>query len=809
MKTMMKTNLNARGALVRALALTVGLMPTTPALADPCGMVPPIWIGDGNPIERVGLQRTYVFHKNGIETLVLRPGFDGQVDEFGMLIPFPSPPSIRKVADDVFSHVAASIDPPEVLVDLRWNFACDMELAVPAGRSLNALGYQGHEVREKEVVVLRREAVGMYEVAVLEAGSAAALQVWMDEHGFRYPEGMDATCDEYVEDGWCFVAVKARVGKHAGSQAQPGMRSVDLDLPEGAGFDGHVQAMGFRFRTDELVVPMRLSAFNPGELHNVVYVLADGPVRIDNLPAGYVKRQIPGWQLYRNLTNPLPLRVLGGGMDDVPEWRRQTLAQERDPLPHNGIARELFAADLLAARTGRLAHELEEREKELLEIGERLGLRGPALDQLHDLALADEREALVEAALADLEGMTMTVIDADFPREVLAAENLTFSEYGMSSLRNSRRRYDANLNGPGELLGGTLLPFGLGEGLPPGGSGPLFLGAAFALAAVAVAIRRREQGAGASRTASSQVALAAFLGLALMAPHAESTASQPADEDLATALGEGPLAQRGWAVLALLEDGRDAALERVSWESDSALVRTWAVAARTAGAGPEALVPLGERAHELPAVVRPVRLRWQALLADPDHPVELATVLAALSRSPALQQELLPLLLDRPSGVFAELCIRGEGDQVRNLAAGILARLAADGRGDVPAALFEALRFDSDLRAGQVPWSGGALFLPGLAWDKDTGSALMRELVTWHLWCDQRGLEQEQRQIDRNLNSWNLANALGFDMPGGQVSSSRWLDVYGQVAGRPALIELLRGVGTGWVVEPPPEARTR
>ena len=56
----------------------------------------------GSPITRIGVQKTYVFYKNGIETFVIRPGFEGKVDEFGMLIPFPSPPAIRKVADDVF-----------------------------------------------------------------------------------------------------------------------------------------------------------------------------------------------------------------------------------------------------------------------------------------------------------------------------------------------------------------------------------------------------------------------------------------------------------------------------------------------------------------------------------------------------------------------------------------------------------------------------------------------------------------------------------------------------------------------------------
>src|SRR3954470_15350883 len=86
------------------------------AAADPCGMVPPIYTGPGIAITRVGPQRTYVFYENGLETYVIRPGFSGKVDEFGMLIPFPSPPALRKVPDEIFTQITAAIDPPEVVV---------------------------------------------------------------------------------------------------------------------------------------------------------------------------------------------------------------------------------------------------------------------------------------------------------------------------------------------------------------------------------------------------------------------------------------------------------------------------------------------------------------------------------------------------------------------------------------------------------------------------------------------------------------------------------------------------------------------
>jgi len=95
-----------------ALAMLLTLIATPRLLADPCGMVPPIYQGEGPPIVRVGDQQTYVFFRDGVETFAIRPGFSGKVDEFGMLIPFPTPPAVRKVPDAIFTHLAAAGDPP-------------------------------------------------------------------------------------------------------------------------------------------------------------------------------------------------------------------------------------------------------------------------------------------------------------------------------------------------------------------------------------------------------------------------------------------------------------------------------------------------------------------------------------------------------------------------------------------------------------------------------------------------------------------------------------------------------------------------
>ena len=455
----------SRSAWVGCMVLVVTTLASTFAWADPCGMVPPVYVGPGVPITRIGEQQTYVFYKDGVETFVIRPGFKGKVDEFGMLIPFPEPPAIRKVPDHIFSHIAAAVDPPEIMVDLRRQYD---DFDRNGNGQQPTSGVTILRWKQDTVRVIRQEAIGMYEVAVLEAGSPAALKRWMDDHEYKFPFGMEDACGDYIKDKWCFVAVKTKVGQKQGVDPKPGQRNVKSKLPSGSTFDGSVQAMGFRFKSKELVVPMRLSSFNAGELRNVIYLLTDGPKKVRAIPEEYVVRQISGEQLYKNVTELLPLRVIGGTVSDIPAYRLKTLPKERDPEPKIGAAKDLFAGDLLAVSSKRLSLPHEEKEKELLRIGERFGLRGAEIDKLNTGPLANERAKTVKQALEDLKGMTLTVIDGDFPREVLASRNLTFGQYRMPTRRNTAEFYDAKQKKPAGKKQGVLK---LGR-LDPSGESP-------------------------------------------------------------------------------------------------------------------------------------------------------------------------------------------------------------------------------------------------------------------------------------------------------------------------------------------------
>lgn len=723
------------------------------ALADPCGMVPPISLPDtdGPAIERVGEQRTYVFYKEGIETVVIHPGFKGQVDQFGMLIPFPNPPALRKMPDQIFDHLENAANPPLV----TFHRYLPRPGAMYKSRAADD-GLRLQQAAPESVRVISEEAVGMYEVAVLEAGSAAALKRWMDDRGYRYPEGMDKTCNDYVADGWCFVAVKTRVGRKAGVDPRPGMRKVDPQKPPGSTFEGKVQAMGFRFPSKEFVVPMRLSAFNAGELKNKVYVLAEEPVRVKNLPVEFVQEQIDGASLYRNVTQPLPYKLVGVTDEQLTEAERSRLAVMRDPKPKNGQAAVLFASDLMALQQDDLILSFERTEKQLLDIGERLNLRGGRLDQWHHAVLQDEKEKALANALSGLQGMTLTLIEGDFPREVLARENLYFVPY---TLATEPARESPKLAGLWLALPVLLMAWRRRTGFLC----TVVLAAVFCGGTLVHADQNWRTVRGwidllddpdQSAEAREQILKRPHQAPEWLLRHAENSRA--------------PLVERGYC-LALLPDLKadDTTEERLRKvyknSSEPQLVRLWAAAAALNVAGtPEAVERVLDETQGMNELGRPAAMKLQ----DFGSQLRLPLALKMLGKYQHLRNEGLTVsrvAMDRAlaggTDELVKVMLEAPENETRRGAAGLLSSMTRDQKKKIFDSLIQHL--DTAKGAKKPAWEGGALFLPQMSFDKAEARELIRVLVAWRAWVDANDQLTHAQAIENNLRSYNLWTAAG------------------------------------------------
>jgi hypothetical protein len=608
-----------------------------------------------------------------------------------------------------------------------------------------------------EVKVLKEEAVGMYQIAVLEAKNPRALSIWMEAHGYIYPKGMDEPCKDYIEEGWCFVAVKANIGSKSAAEPKPGMRSTDPSSD--AGFAGAVQAMGFRFRIDSPVVPMRLSAYNEGKLFNRVYVLSNQHLRFKQLPGKFIKERISGGKLYKNMTQPLPIRVVGGTLAQAQKMGLLKLPRyNRDPSPHNGHALDVFSSDLLSIKTGKLSHPFEEREKELLKIGERLGMRGKEVDELIGQVIRKDRRAAFKDLEAEFKKLVLTVIEGDFPRDVIAKENLKLVSFNPKVFPNVR---DAALHPRPTPLGDLfaidqspprIRRTEITDRLPSANKYLLGFGAVCLLGAVFV-------------SRSRNLLIVALTASGLLLSQTSSFAknmdknvliknlSDPerAEASAATLIAMGsaavPLLQgeavegsdlnrRGWAIVCLADIGDKRAVKTLKLINDDKqtpdLVKMWANAAL-------------------------LRIRGMETIRD---------LLRDHAQNPSKQAMVSSVILGLRSGAvrpLVKLAVTGETQQDRMSATSWLGAL--DGRlrgGIVRKVLLAELSYSKDQAQKGVPWQGGPLYLPRYRWAPAEALAMTRQLVCWLIWAEQKGKTDIVRQIHNNLRDLSWRNGIGF-----------------------------------------------
>jgi hypothetical protein len=232
----------------------------------------------------------------------------------------------------------------------------------------------------------------------------------------------------------------------------------------------------------------------------------------------------------------------------------------------------------------------------------------------------------------------MTVIDGEFPRDVLQKEDLTFDEWSMPAERNRPEVYTANEGGPPLYRPGVRIIEG--EPPPPALPKPTGAGIVLAIGVVFVGlmlvrpVRRKAAGAAllfacciASPLAAAdepdgwKSALADLSKPAVAADAVEKIKLQgsKAIPDLAAvALGKGPVSGRGWAIVALAEIGgrdADAALAKIGKESDTPLVAEWAAAGRIiVTQDPERLIDATLPGAKHPALARTADERLGALI---------------------------------------------------------------------------------------------------------------------------------------------------------------------------------------------------
>ncbi len=263
----------------------------------------------------------------------------------------------------------------------------------------------------------------------------------------------------------------------------------------------------------------------------------------------------------------------------------------------------------------------------------------------------------------------------------------------------------------------------------------------------------------------------------------------------AAQLKDGDIAERGRAI-AELQTATDADVDQVLQAlhddgNESMLIRTWAAAARVNRTTDlDGLMALAHLPGQYPAVSRPYQMRAEVLAGDIK---DAEGALFAISRYPQLRTTLASVVVEAPGDSLLRALLHSEDQQVRYQAASFYAAKAQQVGHDTAGTTYaNAISYRSASK--EVPWAGGALYVPGIQWPKAEARDTMRALVAWQIWAYENGQETERQQAVNNLQSVGLIRAAGWS---GSFygTNEQIMQAFAGVAGKNELESILKKQG--------------
>ena len=201
------------------------------ALADG-GLIPP----DDYYIWETG-QRGAIFYESDTttETLVLSMNFQGNAKDFAWIIPTPNKPEVTKGNQELFTALQEKTG--DYYYD-DYGLGYAETAAAPA---------------EDKVTVVEEKTIDYYDVAVLSAKDPDALTKWLNDNGYKYPEKYSYIFNDYINNGWYFVAAKI----------QPKLaKETDIEAELNSGTATPLQ---LAFQTNNIVFPLQISKISGGD----------------------------------------------------------------------------------------------------------------------------------------------------------------------------------------------------------------------------------------------------------------------------------------------------------------------------------------------------------------------------------------------------------------------------------------------------------------------------------------------------------------------------------------------------------------
>ena len=201
----------------------------------------------------------------GIETFTVQPKFEGDAENFGMVIPTPGQPKLDEMPRDFFKELAVFTILKQRKFPESKYFPLYGLMRAASGRAIGGSFGRSYRQLASSVRVLESGVVGTLDYKIITAERADDLYAWLRAHEYHYA-GDEATLDHYVRKGWFFTVMK--------------IDPKQMKRGRDGTYQGEVTPTRFRFESDELVYPLRITKISVREKTEALFYV-QAPYKVD------------------------------------------------------------------------------------------------------------------------------------------------------------------------------------------------------------------------------------------------------------------------------------------------------------------------------------------------------------------------------------------------------------------------------------------------------------------------------------------------------------------------------------------------
>jgi hypothetical protein len=205
-----------------------------------------------------------------VESFTVQPKFEGNADDFGMVIPTPSKPKLDEMPRDFFRHLAffTILEPMDIAKYKQWLRDAEKKTA------------DGGPPKPSGVKIIETGVVGNLDFKIIVAEKADGLYDWLKDNRYNYG-GDEATLDFYIKKKWFFTVMK--------------IDSMQMKRKPDGTFDGEITPTKFTFASEKCIYPLKITQISVKDKTEALFYV-QAPYKMDLVgDFSYQPTWVPMW----------------------------------------------------------------------------------------------------------------------------------------------------------------------------------------------------------------------------------------------------------------------------------------------------------------------------------------------------------------------------------------------------------------------------------------------------------------------------------------------------------------------------------